>query len=239
MTLDETRQMGIEFERKVQMSDPNAILINKLDTETIYAFLNEYQKLYIKQLYLSEDQFEQGTRLSTKTQDILKTMIKCQTLVPLVQGTSYSLKVYYVNLPKDYYSYIRSVSIVNSTYKGSCDNKAVQNILIKHQDANKLLESAYDSNKILRNTYALLHLGYVEGDDAQLFIYADSFTSLNKIDLYYYKKPSEFSILTNTACELPIECFEDIVSGAYQLYMIEKQGKPIEQNIEQPKKDKE
>lgn len=42
MTLEETRQLGIEFERRLQIIDPQYEIVNKLDTETIYSFLNEY-----------------------------------------------------------------------------------------------------------------------------------------------------------------------------------------------------
>lgn len=41
MTLQETRQLGIEFERRVQTMIPEKEL-DKLDTETIYSFLNQY-----------------------------------------------------------------------------------------------------------------------------------------------------------------------------------------------------
>ena len=44
MTLEETRQLGIEFERRVQTMIPETELVAKLDTETIYSFLN---RIYI------------------------------------------------------------------------------------------------------------------------------------------------------------------------------------------------
>ena len=40
MTIEETRQLGIEFERRVQTMIPEHEFLNKLDTETIYSFLN-------------------------------------------------------------------------------------------------------------------------------------------------------------------------------------------------------
>ena len=54
MTLEETRQLGIEFERRVQTMIPEKEF-DKLDTETIYSFLNQYQDKYVHDIYRSLD----------------------------------------------------------------------------------------------------------------------------------------------------------------------------------------
>jgi hypothetical protein len=40
MTLKDTRRLGMEFERRVQTMIPEKQFLEKLDTETIYSFLN-------------------------------------------------------------------------------------------------------------------------------------------------------------------------------------------------------
>jgi hypothetical protein len=40
MTLEDTRRLGMEFERRVQTMIPEKQFLEKLDTETIYSFLN-------------------------------------------------------------------------------------------------------------------------------------------------------------------------------------------------------
>ena len=47
MTLEETRQLGIEFERRVQTMIPQKEIAEKLDSETIFSFLNQYQDKYV------------------------------------------------------------------------------------------------------------------------------------------------------------------------------------------------
>ena len=56
MTLLETRQLGIEFERRVQTMIPETEFLNKLDTDTIYSYLNQYQDKLIQELYRTMDQ---------------------------------------------------------------------------------------------------------------------------------------------------------------------------------------
>jgi len=55
MTLKETRQLGIEFERRIQTMIPDTEFLEKLDTDTIYAYLNQYQDKYIHDIYRSLD----------------------------------------------------------------------------------------------------------------------------------------------------------------------------------------
>jgi len=47
----------------------------------------------------------------------------------------------------------------------------------------------------------------------------DRYTDPVKIVLEYYRRPNYMNILTSTACELPMEMFEQLVSGAVDLYV--------------------
>lgn len=80
MTLEQTRQLGIEFERRIQAIMPSEELFNKLDTDTIYAYLNEYQMSYIHDIYRNLDKLEPGTTITAHVESVLQSMMTSATL---------------------------------------------------------------------------------------------------------------------------------------------------------------
>jgi hypothetical protein len=212
MTIEQTRQLGIEFERRIQTLFPQTKTIAKMDTEDIYSFLNQYQKQYIRQLYMSEDQMPSDSRQSVLIQDILRTLTKHKRLTSGIRDYSVDIKNKTFVLPNDYYQYIRSSSEVFGTYKNLTKNTSVANVLLKQSDMSSVIESYFDGGRILRNPVVSLEWSRIK-------VVYDQYTTLDALDLTYLRAPSEFSILTNTPCELPFECFEELVSGALDLYI--------------------
>lgn len=217
MTLIETRQLGIEVERRLQTALPTFKLENKIDTEDIYAFLNQFQKQYIDAIYKQDDQVQSGTRNAALIEDILRTLTAHTTLQNGSSDGSLDVKNVSFNLPEGYYQYIRSVSNIVGNYRNDNERSQVSNVLIKQSDANKIINQYYDKNRILRNPVVILESGTTS--TGRLKVISDNYTTVNSVDLTYIKLPGDFSILTNTACELPYTCFEDLVSGATELYL--------------------
>ena len=117
MTKKQTRMLGIEFERRLQTMDPTLIQINKIDTDDIYAYLNEYQQLYVKQLYTAEDQVPAGTNTSIRISDQLKPLLSNKILTKSsITDTTYDGRYIMYNLPDDYYMYVRSTSSADIAY---------------------------------------------------------------------------------------------------------------------------
>ena len=252
MTQEQTRQLGIEFERRVQIMFPD-LTVNKLDTNTIYSFLNEYQTQYIKQLCLTSNQVESQTKLNSKIQEVLRSITKHKIiqLGKLIENESYredgwmndkgdtSFRI--IPLPSDFFAYVRSSSIVSRTYKdeeGDPEHlKLIPNKLIKQEDVHKVLETPYNKYGILRNPLVVLeHYG-----DDQMKIIMDSYTDIAKVDLTYYGLPYRFNILNyndsdesdnavHSVCHLPYSCFDELVTGAVAMYAQYRTNVDIQKN---------
>lgn len=129
MTIEETRQLGIEVERRLQTIFPTFKLENKIDTEDIYSFLNQFQRQYVDSMYIQNDNTESGTRKSTIAEDVLRTLTThCKLENGVVDNYDNNSVVY--NIPSGYYRYIRSVSDITGTYKNDNAHEQVSNIQI-------------------------------------------------------------------------------------------------------------
>ena len=237
MTLAETRQLGIEFERRVQTMIPEAEFLSKLDTDTIYSFLNQYQDKYIHEIYRNLDNIPAGSKASAHVESILQSMLTSAeiaasaaqnnmtgvtdpngiTIVDTARSITYTL-------PADFYMYLRSVSKVSSTFSFKSTSNAtsnairvIPNMLSSQNDVWKLIETPHDSLRILRYPAAVLNT-YKSGQPTLSVIY-DRYTTPEGIKVLYYKQPQHFDLMTSTPCELPMDAFDDIVSGAVDLYV--------------------
>ena len=241
MTLDETRQMGIEFERRVQTMIPEKELLEKLDTETIYSFLNQYQHKYVHDIYRNLDAIPSGTKISAHVESVLQSLLTRKWIgiddPNVVDATDNIVdpngievmntgrSVIYP-LDSSFYMYVRSVSKVSKTFsfRSNKENnnssiRVLPNELVSQSDAWTLIETPHDTLRILRRPAAILSndVGYKEGHS--LTVIYDQYTWPLGIEILYYREPKHFSLMTSTACELPLDCFDDLVTGALELYI--------------------
>ena len=227
---------------------------DKLDTETIYSFLNQYQDRYIHDIYRNLDNIQSGTKLSSHVDSVLQTLLKTSELTAAGNSNPIDTPLSIVcELPSDFDMYVRSTSIVSTTYifkapnNTICDLNIIPNQFVSQNDAQKLFETPNNTLRILRQPAAILSKN--KAGECTLTVIHDRYTNIQKVGLTYYAKPAYFDIMTSTACELPIDVFDDIVSGAIDLYIQyvagaeankKKQQEQLrKQQNEQNKKDEE
>lgn len=221
MTLEQTRQLGIEFERRVQTMIPEEEFITKLDTETIYSYLNQYQDKLIHDLYGTVDRIPQSNS-ETYIETLLNSLMSQYTNVYSGSYIPDYGNLYVTILPGDFGLYIDSYSNVRFTYrrKGLTNNEGnVANRLIEIKDLSKAMPKSQDDMKILREPIVcVFNPDKITGDKRISALY-DRYTKPNSITINYYRIPNYMDLMTSTPCELPMEMFEPLVSGAVDLYV--------------------
>lgn len=205
MTQIETRKLGIEFERRLQEMYPNSKHLEKLTSNTIYSILNEYQIKYVKQLYAAQRQQKLGEFGAENIDNVLGMLYS--TSQRDVQNDTF-------DLPENYWLYLSSTSNADVRYNVDAADTGVilSNQLIENKDVNDVIPKYTNYAGIIRNPLVLIQ-------DDKCRVIHDVYTTINSVDLAYYRMPNKFDVTTN--CELPLSAFDDIVSGAIKLYVFE------------------
>ena len=226
MSIEQTRQLGIEFERRVQTMIPEKEYLDKLDTDTIYAYLNSYQDKYIHDIYRNLDQIKSGSKLSAHVEAVLQAMLRTQTIsvedakdntqdisdengiVIIENGRSVTYP-----LDNSFYMYVRSVSRVSSTFsfKSNGDKnqpiRILPNELVSQSDVWRLLETPHNSLRILRYPAATIS-AYENFEELE-----HSYTIFESTDINTLNTEVEYGTLTqNPTLNKNIYTFKDIDS---------------------------
>ena len=252
MTHEQTRAMIIEIERRLQTMDPTMQIQNKIETDDIVSFLNQYQNMFIKDVYLSKSKVKDDKRLSSKLNNYLSTLYVLDHNCDLIVGSrDYES---FVQLPEDYLLYINSMceykhDLFDNGFTLLVHNKYINDI----SDIRDVVYNIANTGFIMRNPIATDHIYYESHINpsnpflGQAFvIYHDIYSTIFNVTLSYIKTPKYIDIIgepMDYACELPYECFDDLVQGTIDLYVSTKyklsQPKTKKKNEDKEQEDEE
>ena len=246
MTHEQTRAMIIEIERRLQTMDPTMQIQNKIETDDIVSFLNQYQNMFIKDVYLSKSKVKDDKRLSSKLNDYLSTLIRYSKNLPISDiefNNEYTTIDNFISydLPQDYLTYITSLSSIVNNYVentiGEVKNKYIDNF----SDLFNIVGNTNNYGCITRKPIVTTSLPSSSG--RKLTLFHDIYTVITGITLFYIKMPEPITLDDNSACELPYECFDDLVQGTVDLYVSTKyklsQPKTKKKNEDKEQEDEE
>lgn len=223
------RGFQIEFERRLQLMDPNLVIKDKLSSDTIISFINEAIDKFYKTRYSGINFKAQGFEQTEKRIDDLRTLIKNKkyTANSINKGDRNS---YSVELPEDYVLLLGDTAGIQPSNLNECwETNERGEYIIKYTDT---LESTIETlDRQLGNSLSEHKLKYCQArplkliQDNNVILYTDGNYKISEYQITYLAKPSKInsSNITNTEyTDLPEHTHMEIVKMAIQIYLATK-----------------
>lgn len=223
------REMQIEFERRLALMNPELANNQKVDSDTIFSFLNAYSVRFVQQVFLMEDSTSNDTRSQKYGKDSIHSLLTKTTLTPVeAQATDLEPNNYFFILPDDYFAYVRSNSGVQLLHDFQEDRfRRTSNQFVSEEELNTVLTSA-ENQIILPYPYVSINAGGMSQQPLpRLNVIADRYTRVYDLQLVYYRKPKRFDVIgvdginVLAECELPKATHTAIVEGAVDMFIAE------------------
>lgn len=222
------RQLQIEFERRLQLMDPELVGTNKLNSDTIFSFINEAIDKFYKTRYSGINSKSEGFEQSQKRIDDLRNLIKTATFTDQIINEG---NIYKIELPKDYVLMLGDTAGIAplDEYAQCWELNENGDYSIKYNDT---IEATIETiDRQLNNSLSEHLLKYcnarplklIQGND--VLLYTDGKYKVSEYKITYLSKPLfiDSSNITNTEyTSLPEHTHMEIVKMAVQLYLATK-----------------
>lgn len=223
------REFQIEFERRLQLIDPNLVIKEKLTSDTIISFINEAIDKFYKTRYSGINFKAQGFEQTQKRIDDLRTLIKNKKYTEGSINKS-DRNSYSVELPEDYVLLLGDTAGIQPSNLNECwETNERGEYIIKYTDT---LESTIETlDRQLGNSLSEHKLKYCQArplkliQDNNVILYTDGNYKISEYQITYLAKPSKInsSNVTNTEyTDLPEHTHMEIVKMAIQIYLATK-----------------
>lgn len=223
------REFQIEFERRLQLMDPNLVIKEKLTSDTIISFINEAIDKFYKTRYSGINFKAQGFEQTQKRIDDLRTLIKNKKYTEGSINKS-DRNSYSVELPEDYVLLLGDTAGIQPSNLNECwETNERGEYIIKYTDT---LESTIETlDRQLSNSLSEHRLKYCQArplkliQDNNVILYTDGKYKVSEYKITYLAKPSKInsSNITNTEyTDLPEHTHMEIVKMAIQIYLATK-----------------
>lgn len=223
------RGFQIEFERRLQLMDPNLVIKDKLSSDTIISFINEAIDKFYKTRYSGVNFKAQGFEQTQKRIDDLRTLIKNKKYTEGSINKS-DRNSYSVELPEDYVLLLGDTAGIQPSNLNECwETNERGEYIIKYTDT---LESTIETlDRQLSNSLSEHKLKYCQArplkliQDNNVILYTDGKYKVSEYEITYLAKPSKInsSNITNTEyTDLPEHTHMEIVKMAIQIYLATK-----------------
>lgn len=223
------REFQIEFERRLQLMDPNLVIKEKLTSDTIISFINEAIDKFYKTRYSGINFKAQGFEQTQKRIDDLRTLIKNKKYTEGSINKS-DRNSYSVELPEDYVLLLGDTAGIQPSNLNECwETNERGEYIIKYTDT---LESTIETlDRQLGNSLSEHRLKYCQArplkliQDNNVILYTDGNYKVSEYEITYLAKPSKInsSNITNTEyTDLPEHTHMEIVKMAIQIYLATK-----------------
>ena len=222
------RQFQIEFERRLQLMDPELVRTNKLSSDTIFSFINEAIDKFYKTRYSGINAKSEGFEQSQKRIDDLRNLIKTASFTEEIINDG---NIYTIELPEDYVLMLGDVAGILPTEgneqcwemdeDGDYVVKRADTIEATIENIDRQLNNSLSEHLLKYCTARPLKL--IQGN--QVILYTDGKYSVANYQITYLSKPLflDSSNISNTEyTSLPEHTHMEIVKMAVQLYLATK-----------------